>query len=306
MTIGFIGLGVMGQPMAINLARSHRVIVWNRSIDRTRAVCEAGAAVASGVDELFREAHVVFMMLADGSAIDEVLGRGSDVFRARVRGRTVVHLGTTPPEYSLDLGADIAASGGSYVECPVSGSRVPAQEGSLVAMLAGEAAAVERVRPLVDSMCRQSFDCGDVPGALNMKLAVNLFLITLVTGLAESVHLAMKNGSSLQTLRAVLDSGPMGSAVSRGKLEKLVDDDYSVQASLANVLYNNVLIADSARKLGAATPLLDDCLQLFQEAVGLGHGGQDMIAVLHAITARATEPSGNAITPPSGTRSRSR
>jgi 3-hydroxyisobutyrate dehydrogenase len=305
MTIGFVGLGVMGQPMAINLARAHPVIVWNRSVDRTRAASEAGAAVASSVDEVFREAQVVFLMLADGSAIDEVLGRGSQLFGARVRGRTVVHLGTTPPEYSQDLGADIDAAGGSYVECPVSGSRLPAEEGALVAMLAGEAAVVEQVRPLLASMCRQSFDCGRVPGALHMKLAVNLFLITLVTGLAESVHLAARNGSSLEILRQVLDSGPMGSTVSRGKLEKFVNGDYAVQASAANVLYNNELIAESARKLGAATPLLDRCHQLFREAVELGHGGEDMIAVLHAISAYADEPSDNAITRPSGTRSRS-
>src|SRR5690242_122772 len=184
MSIGFLGLGVMGQPMALNLARAGLApIVWNRSPDRCDAVRAAGAKVADSPAEVLRQADIVVMMLADDSAIDTVLGRGTEAFSA-VAGRTIVQMGTTSPEYSRGLEDAVRAAGGNYVEAPVSGSRKPAEAGELVAMLAGDPAAVAAVRPLLRPLCHQMFDCGPVPNALLTKLAVNIFLITMVTGLA--------------------------------------------------------------------------------------------------------------------------
>ncbi|MGO4260729.1 NAD(P)-dependent oxidoreductase [Lysobacter sp. TAB13] len=286
--IGFIGLGVMGRPMALNLARAGLApIVWNRSEPALEILREAGARVAASTDELFRQASVVFLMLADEAAIDTVLERADGAVGANVGGRIVVHMGTTSAEYSRALEADIRAAGGAYVEAPVSGSRGPAEQGALVAMLAGESAAVERVRPLLAPMCSQSFVCGAVPAALLMKLSVNLFLISLVTGLAESVHFAQRHGLDLSLLQAVLDAGPMASQVSRVKLGKLTQDDFTVQAAALDVLKNNRLIAEAARAAGVASPLLDVCHALFGETVKLGHGQEDMIAVLRAIEARS-------------------
>jgi len=199
-------------------------------------------------------------------------------------------MGTTAPSYSAGLEADVLAAGGRYVECPVSGSRQPAQDGKLIAMLAGDAEPVSLVQPLLAPMCRQSFVCGSVPSALTMKLAVNLYLITLVTGLAETAEYARRHGLDLAVLRDVLDAGPMASEVSRGKLAKLVAGDLSVQARLADVRYNTDLIAALARSSGTATPLLDVSRQLFLEAEALGHGGLDMLGVLHAVAARSDEP----------------
>ena len=106
-------------------------------------------------------------------------------------------MSTTAPDYSRGLEADIVGAGGRYVEAPVSGSRVPAEQGALVGMLAGDPAAVAEVEPLLRPMCERSFVCGAVPQALRMKLAVNLFLITTVTGLAEAVHSAERHGIDL-------------------------------------------------------------------------------------------------------------
>src|SRR6267154_1387603 len=95
---------------------------------------------------------------------------------------------STSPAYSRELEADIRSVGGHYVEAPVSGSRKPAEAGQLVAMLAGDADAIADVRPLLTPMCRETMICGPVPNALLMKLSVNLFLISLVTGLAEAAR----------------------------------------------------------------------------------------------------------------------
>ncbi|MER7897829.1 NAD(P)-dependent oxidoreductase [Streptomyces sp. NPDC096046] len=288
MYVGFIGLGVMGRPMALNLARAGiRLVVWNRTPERCEPLRALGADVAPSSAEVFERAATVFLMLADEAAVDTVLGRGTPDFTVRVAGRTVVHMGTTSAEYSSGLQDDIRAVGGRYLEAPVSGSRVPAERGELVGMLAGDDDTVAAVRPLLAPMCRDTFVCGAVPGALLLKFSVNLFLITVVTGLAEAFHFAERHRLDQRLLRDVLDAGPMASAVSRVKAPKLLERDFSVQAATADVLKNNRLIAEAARRTGLASPLLDVCHALYDETVQQGHGGEDMVAVVHALEARS-------------------
>lgn len=285
--VGFIGLGIMGQPMALNLARAGTpLIVWNRSRAKCDALAQAGAAVAQDVAEVFARCQTVILMLRDASAIDAVLGRGGGVFHDRVHGRTLIDMGTPPPAYSKALEADVRAAGGRFVEAPVSGSLKPAETGQLVAMVAGEPGVVESVRPLLAPMCRAAIECGSVPDALLMKLAVNLFMIAMVTGLAEAVHFAQRRGLDLARLVAVLEQSPMASDVSRVKVAKLVAKDFSAQASIANVLENVRLIEDAARETGVASPLLDVCLALYGETDALGLGRDDMIAVIRAMERR--------------------
>ncbi|MFF1306024.1 NAD(P)-dependent oxidoreductase [Streptomyces sp. NPDC058307] len=287
MSVGFIGLGTMGQPMALNLVRAGTpLVVWNRTPGRSEALGTAGAEVAGSPAEVFARAGAVILMLADEAAVDAVLGRGTPDFVLLVAGRTVIHMGTTSAEYSAGLQDAVRTAGGRYVEAPVSGSRIPAEQGELVGMTAGDEDAVAAVRPLLAAMCRETFDCGAVPGALLMKFSVNLFLITLVTGLAEAFHFADRHGLDQRLLRDVLDAGPMASAVSQVKGPKLLARDFTVQAAATNVLENNRLIAEAARKAGLASPLLDVCHALYGEAVEQGHGDEDMVAVLHALESR--------------------
>jgi 3-hydroxyisobutyrate dehydrogenase len=285
--IGFIGLGVMGKPMALNLCRAGTpLIVWSRTEEKCALLRAAGAAVAASPGELFDKTRIIFLMLADGNAINSVLGRSAGTFGVTVTGRTLVHMGTTPPEYSRILESDIRAAGGRYVEAPVSGSRIPAEKGKLVSMLAGDPVAVEEVRHLLRPMCREAVDCGAVPSALLMKLSVNLFLITMVTGLAEAVHFAERHGLDMRRLLEVFDAGPMASSVSQVKAAKLVNADFGVQAALTDVLYNNRMVAEAARAAQLASPLLDVCHALYGEAQALGHGKSDMVAVVRAIESR--------------------
>lgn len=285
--VGFVGLGVMGQPMALNLARSGvPLVVWNRTPARTSPLGDAGAEVATDLDGVLARASTVFVMLANGDVVDEVLGRGTPAFGPRVAGHLVVHMGTTSAAYSLSLATDVRAAGGRYVEAPVSGSRAPAEAGQLVGMLAGAPEDVDVVRPLVAATCRETFDCGEVPTALLTKLSVNLFLITTVVGLAESAHFAERHGVDMATFRAVIDAGQMSSTVSRAKLQMLVSGEYPVAAGLSDVLMNARLVADSARASGTAAPLVEASEALFAEAEAMGLGGQDMAAVVHAIARR--------------------
>ncbi|WP_279626366.1 NAD(P)-dependent oxidoreductase [Stappia indica] len=288
MRVGFIGLGVMGQPMALNLARAGvDLLVWNRTTERCDPLREAGAKLAASAAEVFRNADVIILMMANGAATDAVLGRCAEGFAGTVAGRLIVSMGTSSPEWSRGLDADIRAAGGRYVEAPVSGSRVPAEEGQLVGMLAGGDDDVAMLRELLRPVCRETIPCGAVPGALTMKLSVNLFLITMVAGLAEAFHFAERQGVNLQRFQAVLDVGPMASAVSRIKLAKLCAGNFSVQAAISDVKMNSGLVAEAARGAGIAAPLLDAADALFGEAEGLGLGKQDMAAVVQAIAARS-------------------
>ncbi|GGJ53933.1 NAD(P)-dependent oxidoreductase [Deinococcus roseus] len=285
--VGFIGLGHMGEPMALNLVRAGiPLLVWNRTPAKTQLLKDAGAQVAQNAPEVFAKTEVIVLMLATEDSMDEVLGRGTPAFATHLRGKILVHMGTTSPGYSRSLEQEVRAAGGQYVEAPVSGSRVPAEKAQLITMLAGDNAALETIRPLLRPLCREMVDCGPVPNALLMKLSVNLFLITLVTGLSEAYHFAERQGVDPALFTQVLAAGPMASDVSRIKASKLLQQDFSVQASIADVFKNNRLVAEAARSAGIASPLLDVCYALYGETLNLGFGGLDMAAVVRAIEAR--------------------
>lgn len=286
-TVGFIGLGIMGTPMATNLVKAGMdVVVWARTAAPIDELVKAGARAADDIDGVFDAADTVILMLRDEPAVEAVLARGGEAFSRRVRGHTIVQMGTFRTAFSELLARDIALSGGRYVEAPVSGSRQPAIEATLVAMLAGDDEAVEDVEPLIDAMCAQRFRCGRVPAALSMKLAVNTFLITMVTGLAETFHVAAEMGVDTNVLHAVLDSGPMASAVSRMKAAKLTSGDLSPQATVSDVLKNARLVEDAAAAVHAAHPLLRASRELYDQAVAQDLGGLDMAAVIGALEER--------------------
>jgi 3-hydroxyisobutyrate dehydrogenase len=284
MTVGFLGLGRMGEPMATRLVEHGTdLVVWNRSPAPVARLVSRGATQVSTPAEVLERCDTVVLMLANDCVTDEVLAWDGTTFGVPVVGRTVVNMGTIAPERSADLARRLAGAGASYCEAPVSGSRVPAEHGQLVAMLAGDTTTLDRVEPLLEPLTSAVFRCGPVPRALETKLAVNVFLIATVAALAESVAFAERCGVELDLLRRVLDAGPMASAVSRGKLAKLVDGDLSAQAAVSDVLYNNRLIVEAARAHDAAVPLLSVCESLLVRAESLGLGGADMVAMVEAV-----------------------
>lgn len=287
MDAGFIGLGVMGQPMALNLARAGTsLVVWNRSPARCEALQAAGARVAKSPAEVFQLKQVVLLMLFDSGVIDSVLARGTPAFEAMVAGHTLVSMSSTSPAYSRGLEADVRAAGGRYIEAPVSGSKIPAETAQLVGMLAGEPRVVEELRPLLKPMWREAVYCGPVGNALLMKLSANLFLTVLIASLAEAVHFAERQGLELKNLQAVLDAGPMASNVSRSKIAKMVSRDFSVQAGISDAWNSTKLIAEAASDANISVGLLALSQHLYGEAAELCHGEADISAVLRAIEAR--------------------
>lgn len=285
--VGFLGLGRMGEPMAGNLRRAgQHLVVWNRSRPAADRLRELGAEVRATPRAVLEEAELTLLMLAHDKAIDAVLGRGGPDFAAAVHGRMLVHMGTTAPEYSARLADDVRAAGGRYVEAPVSGSRLPAQRAELVAMLAGDPTDVAVVEPVLAPMCRSVLRCGDVPSGTMTKLAVNVFLITMVTGLVESFHFARRHGLDLEVFRTAINSGQMASDVGRVKLDKLISGDLSAQAAIRDVHQNSRLITAAALATATASPLMEVCQALYRETEDTGRGQEDMAAVVHALELR--------------------
>lgn len=282
--IGFIGLGLMGEPMALNLLDAgQKLLAWNRTPAKLDPVVEAGAEAAASVEEIFDRCATVILMLAGPDATDAILGRGRDAFARIVRGKLIVNTGTAPPAWSASLAAQVAEAGGRYVEAPVSGSRQQAQERRLVVMLAGERRDVADARDLLAPICQASFDCGVIPGALRMKLAVNLYMIVMVSGLVEAFHFAERAGIDPAVLRDVLAVSPMASNVSQVKAGKLAARDWTAQAAISDVLRNVDLVREAAAGSGAVAPLIDSCRELFSSAVADGNGELDMVGVSNVL-----------------------
>jgi 3-hydroxyisobutyrate dehydrogenase len=282
-TAGFIGLGLMGSAIAARVLTTQPLTVWNRTPTAAVPFIEAGATVAESATDVFRTCRTVIVMVTDGQAIDDILTFDETLLRAR----TLVQMSTVTPAYSEALAARVMAAGGRYVEAPVSGSRQPALNGQLIAMLAGDdEAAVEEAATLLAPACAAVFRCGRPPQAMRMKLAVNTFLITLVTGLAESFHFAEEHGLPADLLADILGAGPMASFVSRAKAKALVNHDFSPQAAIPDVLKNARLVVDAAAERDTASPLMGESAQLYAEALALGHEDEDMAAVIAAFRAR--------------------
>lgn len=185
----------------------------------------------------------------------DVLRPGSHEFRAAIAGRGLVHMATTSAEFSSALGEQVRGAAGWYVEAPVSGSRGPAELAQLVAMAAGDADRLDDLEPVLTAMCHRVLRCGAPPAGTRMKFAVNIYLLALVTALAEAYHFAQASHLDLGTFVEAVNSGQMACPIAAVKLDKLQRGDLSPQAAIPDVYKNSQLIAQAARQAQLATPL---------------------------------------------------
>ena len=169
--IGFLGLGMMGMPMALNLARTFPLTVWNRSSSKYPALTQAGATIGTTPSQVVEKSDVIFTMLFDGPAIQSIV---DERFKSAIRGKTLVNTSSVPVDFSRRLAEQINEAGGDFIEMPVSGSKVPAEQGQLVGMMAGDPETAERVKPFVRPLTKAAVYCGPIGSGLKTKYAVNL------------------------------------------------------------------------------------------------------------------------------------
>lgn len=278
--IGLVGLGVMGVPMAQNIARAGlSLTVYNRSEGPRRQFENTQAAVAQSVAEVFEKSDAIILMLNDGAATDAVLGRSGNGFEIDVADRIVVNTATMTPAYSRGLGEAIEKAGGVYVEAPVSGSKVPAETGELLVMAAGDKDVVKKLQPVFDAVGKETVYCGPVPSAMAMKSASNLQLAGIMSGLAESVNFARAFGLDFELYSKVILGGPLASDFLRMKLPRAIAEDYAPQAAIKNVAYSLDVMIEAARGVGAETPGARTMRTTCEKALQAGGADDDIMAI---------------------------
>ncbi|PTB62728.1 hypothetical protein BBK36DRAFT_1128709 [Trichoderma citrinoviride] len=281
MNVGFLGLGVMGTPMALNLCRRFPTTVWNRTASKCTALLQAGAELGQTPAKVLEQSDVIFTMMFDGPAIRSVI---DDDFRKALRGKTLINTSSVSVEFSQSIEKEVNEAGGKFIEMPVSGSKVPAESGNLVGMMAGDQNECERIRPFVEPITSAAIYCGPIGAGLKTKYAVNVFLITVTAGLAESMNLARAQRLDLEAFSRVLDAGPLASAYSRIKLDKMAKADWSPQAAVKDCYNSTELIRTAAAAAEAETPLIQVCNSLYRQAVNSGLENEDMIAVYRVLS----------------------
>lgn len=279
--LGFIGLGAMGQPMAMQLLKAGKpLVVWSRSPVSTEPFQKTDALIADSAKHLFSECETVILMLANSVAIDTVLGRDTKQFATLCKNHTLIQMGTTPPEYSKGLETDILAAGGLYAEVPVSGSRGPAEKGELAAMLAGDPNTIKTIEKVIEPMTGSSTYCGPVPSAMQMKLAVNTYLSGLMNGLFEATNFARLCGLDLEQFRGILEASPMNNNLMRMKLPMIINEEYTpVQASVFQAVENTRMILAAGAEVGATMLGVKNSNAIQEEAKATGLADLDFTAV---------------------------
>ncbi len=278
--IGLIGLGVMGAPMARNIAGAGLPLtVYNRSEGPRRLFEGTDVAVAKSVADVFNQSDAIILMLNDGVATDAVLGRSSNGFAVDVSGRTVVNTATMTPAYSKGLGGAVERAGGVYVEAPVSGSKVPAEAGELLVMTAGDEGVIEKLKPVFDAIGKETVFCGAVPSAMAMKSASNLQLAGIMSGLAESVNFARAFGLDFEIYSKVILNGPLANDFLRMKLPRAVAEDYAPQAAVKNVAYSLDVMIEAAQGVGAETPSAQTMRKTCEKALQAGDADNDIMTI---------------------------
>ncbi|RSL37841.1 hypothetical protein CEP53_015443, partial [Fusarium sp. AF-6] len=265
MRIGFLGLGTMGTPMALNLCRKSSVIVWNRNPSKYAALANSGARIGETPSQVAQQSDFIFTMLFDGPAIQSVIDNDSNFLKA-IRGKTLINTSSVSVEFSHKLAQQVHEAGGHFIEMPVSGSKIPAEQGQLVGMMAGDPSIAEKIKPVVEPITKAAVYCGPIGSGLKAKYAVNLFLVAVTAGLAESVNLARAQGIDLEAFGQVLDNCALASPYSKVKVYKILKGDWSPQASIDDCCNSTEMIKSAARSVQVETPMIGLCNSLYKDA----------------------------------------
>ena len=272
-----LGTGIMGSAMARNLLRAGlRTTVWDRSASATAPLAEAGAEVAGTPADAVRDARVVITMLPTPDVVTSVIF-DEGVAGAFARGAAWAQMGTIGEAAS----ADIARRLGSlrpdvlFVDAPVSGSKGPAEQGQLLILASGPAAAKEVTRPVFAAIGRKTLWLGGEAGqGSRMKIVVNAYMSILIEGVAEALELAAQLGVDAAKLAEAIEGGPLDAPIADAKLHKMERGDYAPEFPLEWALKDvDLAIAEAP---GATLPLLAALSRQWRATVDAGHGREDV------------------------------
>ncbi|CAM3522907.1 NAD(P)-dependent oxidoreductase [Sphingobacterium prati] len=274
--VGFIGLGNMGHPMAKNLEKAgFPLSVYNRNITKTIDF-EAQSAVYEKVSDLVNANAIVFTMLTNDTAVQEVYGK---ILEQPISGKLFVDMSTISQDASIDLARKLAEKGATFLDAPVAGSTKPAAEGTLIIMVGGEQTDLERARPYLEKMGKSIKHLGENGKGIAAKLAINYFLSIIYQGLAETILFSDQLGIERSEMLEIINDSASGSGATKVKTPLLVEGNYTAAFALELMLKDIRL----AQKAGAAYPLLGTLLDTYQAAHEKGLGQLDVIGIIESI-----------------------
>jgi len=281
--VAVIGVGIMGSAMARNLvAAGVNTRVWDRSASATGPLADAGAVVAASARDAVHSAGVVITMLPTAEVVDSVIFDGG-VAGAFADGCVWAQMGTIGVPATLRTRDRLAARRPDvmFVDAPVSGSKGPAQQGQLLILASGPAAAAEAVRPVFDVLGRKTVWLGEAGKGSQVKLVVNAYMSILIEGVAETMELADRFGIGHQQLAEVIEGGPLDAPIAGAKFHKMDQRDFAAEFPLEWALKDVDLAIGAAR--GDTPPLLAALSGQWHTAVAAGHGRQDVSAARLAL-----------------------
>ena len=281
-TIAALGTGVMGAPMARNLARAgHEVRAWNRSPDKAAALRDDGVDVHDDPAAAAAGADVVLTMLADADAVLDVARRAK-----LAEGQIWWQASTIGIEGIEHCAALAQETGAVLVDAPVLGTRMPAEEGKLVVLASGPDSALDSLAPLFEAVGLRAMRLGPAGTATRLKLAVNLWVLAVTQGTAETIAFAQALGVEPEWVLEALEGGALDLPYFRMKSKLMLDEDFPASFALALAAKDARLVAEAAERNGADLPIARAVAERFTQATEAGHGDEDMAA-----TYRLSKPS---------------
>jgi 3-hydroxyisobutyrate dehydrogenase len=280
--VAFLGLGIMGRPMAANLARAgHELTVWNRTAEKAEAFAsEHGAAAAGSPAEAARGAEAVITMVVDVPDVEAVLFGEDGAADGMERGALAIDMSTIAPSASRAIGERLAAKGIEFLDAPVTGSRPRAEEGTLTIMVGGSEEAAERASPLFESMGERVVRMGESGHGTMAKVIANTVSAINAAALAEALTMARAAGLDLDAWLEIARAGSSGSTMLELKAGPMVDHDFEPLFKLEQMLKDVRHCMAEARALGVELRLAEIAERLYAEAEDGGRGGEDFAAVV--------------------------
>jgi 3-hydroxyisobutyrate dehydrogenase len=279
--VAVLGTGLMGAPMALNLARAgFGVRVWNRTPERAERL-EGELEVVSDPERAVTGAAAVVTMLSDAAAVESVMAEGG-VLKAMDDPALWLQMSTIGVEATARCAEAAAQQDISYFDAPVLGTKQPAEAGELIVMASGPESERERARPYFEAVGKKIWWLGEAGAGTRLKLVVNTWLLALVGGLAETVAFAESIGIDPQKFLDVIEGGPMGPAYAQIKGKAMIARSFEPAFPLVHARKDAGLVLDAAQASGARAPLTEAVKEQLDAAVAAGHGDEDMAAALYA------------------------
>jgi len=277
MRVAFLGMGIMGRPMAANLVKAgHEVSIWNRTPGKDLE----GARTAATPADAARGADVVWMCVSDTKAVESVLFGPGGAEESLAAGAIVVDSSTISPSATLRFAERVKVRGADYVDAPVTGSKIAAEAGSLIFMAGANDASLARLQPLFQAMGKQVFHMGETGKGQATKLAMNLQIALIYEGFAEALTLATKLGVEIDRLLPLVQASMVRSGVVEYKAPFVLKRDFSPNFPLRLMLKDIHLTLEAAKEARVRLPGLEAVEEVYDLAAEEGQKDLDYAATL--------------------------